>query len=203
MLLPLAWVAGCLNLRVPSPEIRDYRLDYAPPVIGGAPLPVVLRVAPFRAATVYARESIVYRENPYSTGTYFYHRWMANPASMVADLVARDLSASGLYRAVQQGPSMLVSDYELAAELDEIEEQITAKGCVAHLSMRVLVTRMRATQEGDPVVLRNSYVADEPCARDDPQDLAAAMSRAMEEISTRLQRDLHAAIAADPVRKQG
>lgn len=200
-LLALAVLAGCVNLRVPAPEIHDYRLDYSSPSINETPLPVVLRVAPFRAAAVYAREPIVYRETPYATGTYFYHRWMANPASMIADLIARDLSASGLFRAVQQGPSLVTSDYELTADVDEIEERVVAKECTAHLSLRVLLSRPRVT-DGDPVVLRATYAADEPCGGDDPQDLVAAMSRALARISAQLQQDIHTAIAQDRLRTQ-
>src|SRR5437867_13441703 len=90
-------LAGCVRLNQPAPQISDYSLAYAPPVISGmTQLPVVVGVSPLRVAATYDRELIVYREGEYSIGTYFYSRWSANPGSMIADLLARDLADSGL-----------------------------------------------------------------------------------------------------------
>lgn len=202
----LAWLGmlalllcGCLgSIKVPAPDMHDYRLDYPPPVVSGTPLPVVLQLARFRTAAAYAREAIVYRRGDYETGTYPYHRWVANPSSMIADLLARDFSASGLYRAVQQGASLLLADYELGADIDEIEERIATGGCTAHLSMRVLFFRTRAVES--PVLLREAYVVDEPCTATGPEALVGAMSRALQQISERVQRDVYEAIVRDPVR---
>jgi ABC-type uncharacterized transport system auxiliary subunit len=194
VLLPL--VCGCFSaLKVPAPQIYEYRLDYPPPPTSGAPLPIVLQFARFRSAAIAAREAIVYRRGDYATGTYPYHRWVANPASMIADLLARDFSFSGLYRAVQQGASLLIGDYELGADIDEIEERSAGGGCNAHLGMRVLLFRTRASD--NPVILRDAYVADEPCGGTGPDALVGAMSRALQQISARLQQDVYNAIAGD------
>lgn len=195
--LPL--MIGCATFKVPTPDIRDYRLEYPPPAMSGTPLPVVLQFSRFRSAAVYAREPIVYREGDYATGTYPYHRWVANPASMIADLLARDFSAAGLYRAVQQGASLLIADYELGADIEEIEERVSTGGCTAHLSMRVLLFRTRVSE--DPVMLREAYVADEPCGAKGPEALVGAMSRALQQISDRLQHDVYNAIASDGSRR--
>lgn len=199
-----AWLAlsvalcGCVgSLKVPAPEVREYRLDYISPAINSTPLPAVLHVSRFRAAAVYARQPIVYRDGAYATGTYFYHRWIANPANMLADLLARDLAASGLYRAVQQGASMLPADYELGGEVDEIEERVDKEGCRAHLKLRVLLIRSRA--KDNPLVMRQSYVAEAPCPSRTPEAFVAAMSRAVQDVSARLQRDVYDAIAHDLV----
>lgn len=193
-ILPL--LIGCAStFKVPAPNIRDYRLEYPSPTLSGAPLSVVLQLARFRSNAIYAREAIVYREGDYATGTYPYHRWVANPASMIADLLARDFSASGLYRAVQQGASLLIADYELGADIEAIEERVLTGGCSAHLSLRVLLFRTRVSDT--PVMFRESYVADEPCAATGPDALVGAMSRALQQISERLQQDVYNAIAAD------
>lgn len=193
-LLPL--MIGCASsFKVPAPDIRDYRLEYEAPAIGGNPLPVVLQLARFRSNAIYAREGIVYRHGDYSTGTYPYHRWVANPASMIGDLLARDFSASGLYRAVQQGASLLVADYELGADIEAIEEHVLPGGCSAYLSMRVLLFRTSASDT--PVLVRESYTADEPCTATGPEALVSAMSRALQQISGRIQQDVYNAIAGD------
>lgn len=197
--LPL--VIGCAStFKVPAPDIRDYRLSYDPPEVSGTPLPVVLQLSRFRSAAIYAREPIVYRNGDYATGTYPYHRWVANPASMIADLLARDFSASNLYRAVQQGASLLVADYELGADIEAIEEHVVSGGCSAHLSLRVLLFRTRVSD--DQVMLRQTYDADEPCGATGAEALVAAMSRALQQISGRLQQDVHNVIAEDGARQK-
>ncbi len=192
--------AGCVPFRSPALAVHTYRLDYAPPAIPRAPLPAVLRLLPFEVAAVYDRDAIVYRDGPYVTGTYAAHRWSAAPGEMVADLLARDFAASGLYRAVQRGAALVGSHYALSGELEEIEEQVHQGRCAAHLRLRVLLVRAREGP-GDAVLLRHAYSADEPCGRSSAAALAAAMSRALAQLSEEIQRDVYEAIAADISRR--
>ena len=178
LLLALAGaLAGCVRFHVPAPEVHDYVLDYPPPQCRGrTALPIVLRIAPLGVAAIYDRQPIVYRDGIYSTGTYFDRRWSANPGSMVADVLARDFSDSGLYRAVQRAPSLLAGDYQVGGEIEAIEEEAGAGGCAAHLRLRMLVMRLRPGK-GDPVLLQHAYSADEPCPCNQPRALVAAMSQ--------------------------
>lgn len=189
--------AGCINLKQPAPEVRSYRLDYAPPVLDGlAPLPVTLRIAPLSANAVYDRLAIVYRDDPYSTGTYLADRWGASPGQMLGDLLARDFASSGLYRAVQQGPSVVGSDYQLGGQIEELEEREVAGACAAHARLRFLLIRTAAGST-PPVLLQATYEESEPCVCADVRAFVAAMSASIERVSARLQRDAHAAIAGD------
>jgi len=197
LLLGLAGaLAGCVSFRVPAPVMQDYVLDYPPPRVEGTALPVVLRIAPLEVAAIYDRQPIVYRDATYSTGTYFGRRWSANPGSMVADVLVRDFSDSGLYRAVQRGPSLLAGDYQAGGEIEAIEEEATSSGCAAHLRLRMLVMRLRPGK-GDPVLWQHAYSADEPCPCNQPPALVEAMSHGLEKISAQLQRDVYDAVAAD------
>ena len=197
LLLALAGaLAGCLQLHVPAPTMHDYRLDYAPPQVEGRPLAVVLQIAPLAVAAMYDRDAIVYREGTYSTGTYPDSRWSTNPGSMVTDLLARDFSDSGLYRAVQLGPSLLAGNYHVGGEIEEIEEEPNAGGCAAHVRLRMLVARLRPGK-GDPVLLQHAYTGEEPCPCNQPRALVAAMSQGLAKISAQLQREAYDAIAAD------
>src|SRR5262249_44771805 len=120
LLLFSAAFAGCVRFGQPAPHLRDFRLAYPPPPIGGAPLPATIRVSSLRVATIYDRLAIVHRENDYETIPSYYDRWSANPGSLVADLLARDLVDSGLYRAVERGPTLVPADYQLSGEILEI-----------------------------------------------------------------------------------
>jgi ABC-type uncharacterized transport system auxiliary subunit len=195
-LFTLVFLTGCIHLSQPPPQIHDYRLDYAAAVPVGTPLTVTLRVAPLGVAAVYDRETIVYRDDAYSTGRYFYHRWSSNPGDMIADLLARDLANSHLYGAVQQGPSPLPSDYQLGGEIEEIEERPATTACTAHLRLRILLARLRAGAIV-PILLQTTYTADEPCPCNDARALAEAMSRGLSRTSAQLQQDVYDAIAKD------
>jgi ABC-type uncharacterized transport system auxiliary subunit len=187
-------LAGCFSLTAESPRLREYTLAYQPPALGLTPLPVVLRVAPFQVASAYGGQGIIYRDGPYDIGSYPYDHWITDPGSMVTDLLARDLSASGAYRLVQQAPSLLPSDYELGGWIGEIEERLS-DGCSAHLRLRIAVRRLRGSR--DRVVLNRTYSADRPCNGKSTAGTVAAMSEALEELSGELQRDVHEAIAGD------
>jgi ABC-type uncharacterized transport system auxiliary subunit len=188
-------VAGCFRLSQPSPDIREYRLDYPPPAITGQPLPVTLRISPLGVAAVYDRQPIVYGDDAYSGGTYYYARWSTNPGPMITDLLARDFVESHLYMAVQQGPAAVLNDYQLGGEIEEIGERAAASGCTARLRLRALLVRVRAGRT--PLVSQTSYAAEEPCVCNDPGALARAMSQAMERISSQLQQSVYDTIAKD------
>src|SRR6185436_4569965 len=110
------------------------------------PLPFVLRVPPMEVAATYDRDPIVYREGEYDIGSYFYYRWSSNPGNMVADLLARDMAASGLYRDVQTAVSVTSPDYQVKGTVEEIEETVGAT-CAAHLGERITLSATRGPRE--------------------------------------------------------
>ncbi len=190
-----AVVAGCFRLSQPSPDIREYHLDYPSPAVAGERLPVTLRIAPLGVAAMYDRQAIAYSDGSYSGGTYYYARWSTNPSSMITDLLARDVVASQLYRAVQQGPPTVPADYQLGGEIEEIAERTGTAGCTARLRLRVLLVRVRAA--ATPVVSQTVFAAEEPCTCNDVRALAQAMSQALARISTQLQEAVYDGIAKD------
>lgn len=194
----LAMIAGCAALQKPPP-VRGYRLAYPPPERAeGEPLPVVVRVMPFGIAAAYDREPFVYRTGPYDIGEDYYHRWLASPALMITDLIARDLAAAGTVQAILQSPSPLPADYELGGHIETMEER-DDDGCRAHLRIRMLL--LRAGRRARTALVQQSLVADEPCTRGDAASYVAAMSRATAQLSDTMRAALAAAIAADRARE--
>jgi len=196
-----AWVAiaalllaGCVTLSKPAPRIQQFRLDYTAAAPVGTPLPVVMRVLPMEVAPAYDRDAIVYRQRDYQVGSYFYYRWASNPGDMIADLLARDMAASGLYRDVQTAVSIVRPDYQLKGTVEEIEETINVS-CAAHLAIRLTLAATRGPVD-DRILFSRLYAADEPCACNDATAVAAAMSQALARISAGVQSDVYRAIAA-------
>lgn len=197
----LLWLAvlgmvGCVNLTKPAPRIHYYRLDYRAEVPAG-PLPYVLRVPPMEVAAAYDRDSIVYREGPWSIGSYFYHRWASNPGNMIAELLARDLADAGIYRDVQTSVSVVPPDFQVKGTVEVIEERIDGGRCSARLSLRVTLAASRGARD-ERVRFTRLYEADEPARCGNLASVAEAMSRGLAEISTRLQADVDEALRLNP-----
>lgn len=176
----LPGLAACGSL-APRPSVRTYRLAYLPPQPSAPPVPAAVRVVPFGIAAAYDALGFMYRDSPYDIGIDPYHQWIAAPAAMVTDLVARDLAAADAFAAVLQAPSALPARYELNGWIETFEERDDA-GCVAHVRLRALFVRV-PTRGPREVLFEESLTGDEPCRAGDPDSFAAAMSRAVQRLS--------------------
>lgn len=186
--------SGCAAWSTPAPRVRDYRLAYPLPQASPSAHAGVLHVLPFTVAATYDSRAILYRQGEFRIGRYPHDRWAASPGNLVADLLARDLDASGVFRAVQQARTTVASDFRLAGDIDVIEESSGPDGCAALLELRVLLVRLGA-KAGDRVLLRRSYSEREPSRCEDAAALARAMSSALERISLSLRADIEWSLA--------
>jgi len=192
--LPLC---GCFATKA-TPVVHHYRLSYEPPLTSTeAETPIVLRVVPLRIAAVYATEGILYREDEFHIEAFGRHRWSTDPSRMITDLLQRDLAASGAFRAVQQGPSTLPSDFVLRGEIEEIEERGTPQ-CNAHLRLRMLLAPTHAKAGASAVAFQKVYESDEPTRCGNARAVIESLSRALARLSEELQRDILAAVSENP-----
>lgn len=187
-------LADCSAINPAAPRVRTFRLEYAPPPPPSAPpTAATLRVVPFGIAALYDRQGFVYRTGPYDIAVDNYNRWLGDPGGMITDLLARDLAASKMYRAVLQAPSALPSDYELNGQIEVLEER-AADGCTAALRLRVVLVRVPPRGERT-VVFQDVFEAAEPCGTGDPAAFVAAVSRALQRVSEEVQAAVRAAVA--------
>lgn len=195
LLLSAVSFAACSAIGGGPPPARTYRLAWPPPAReAGAPLGII-RVGPFATAQIYDRQGFVYRDGVYEVGVDPYNGWIAAPAAMFADLLARDLAAAGTATAVVQAASALPADYEIGGQIEEVVET-DAGGCSAELRVRVLVVRM--DQRGPRrVVFEDVFTAIRPCAPGDPASFAEAMSLAANEVSAAVRARLKGAGVRD------
>jgi len=191
--LPL--LAACGGL-ASGGRLHTYRLAYMPPAAAGPPIAATLRVLPFGIAAVYDRQGFIYREGPYDIGVDNYHQWLADPANMLTDLVARDLAAADAFQAVLQGPSALHAEYELSGWIETFEERDDG-GCTAHVRLRALFVRVPPRGARQPL-FEESLTGDEPCHAGDADSFAEAMSRAVQRLSDEIRSRLVAAAQAAP-----
>lgn len=193
-ILALAVLTGCgFATSRAAPPVQTYQLSYPVPTPASAPAPVTLRVVPFGVAAPYDRVNFVYSRGAYEIGIDSYHRWVVAPGSMLSDLLARDLAAATLVRAVLQAPSALPSDYEVNGQVETFEENDSG-GCSAHLRLRILLVRVPPSGPRT-VIADDIFEAEEPCRSGDPASFAAAMSRAAERASERIRAQIGSAMA--------
>lgn len=181
-LLPLALLLLLAACATAGPgRVRTWRLDYAPPEAAATPAPGALRVAPFGIASMYGGRGFVYREGPYDIGVDPYNQWISEPATMITDLLARDLAAAHTAEAILQGPSAVPARWELTGTIEELEERDT-DGCQAHLRVRAALITV-PPGGARRVVFDDVFIADEPCTPGSPDSFVAAMSRATQRVS--------------------
>jgi ABC-type uncharacterized transport system auxiliary subunit len=187
---------SCASLSRPSPKIEHYSLEYAPPSLERAPLPLVIRVERFSAAPLYDSRQIVYREKPFSRDAYVYHRWRSAPADLFTYFLARDLKASGLFSGVLPHDSRQSAAFSLEGSVDEFLESDLEDAWEAVLSFSVTLCAAREPDVSKRILFQKSYQATKPCKLKNPRALAEAMSQAMSDLSAEVLRDVYQSLSS-------
>lgn len=185
-------LGGCLNLKQPSRKIDYYTLEYAPPrVPHTAPLSVVLRMERFSVAPSYNTNHIVFRDRSFKRDAYVYRQWRANPGDLVSYFLYRDIRQSGLFKAVLSHGSRFPYSYVLDGSVDEFFEWDMDGHWKAVLSFEITLMAENEPDVSKRVIFQKNYHTQQACRRNNPQALAAAMSQAMAELSTKVIQDIY------------
>jgi ABC-type uncharacterized transport system auxiliary subunit len=133
-------LTGCSS----APDRKYYGLAYSLAESQTYPTPrypVTLRVQEPDVRLAYDRPQIVYRYDPYNFRYYHYRFWVAKPQSMVAELVFQHLKHMNLFKDVSLTYTAGIPDYELAGQIDALEEYDSGDTWYAHLSMSFRLVR--------------------------------------------------------------
>ena len=146
----------------------------------------ILAVEPLEADEPYDDDRIVYRENPYRVDYYHYHRWSASPGALVSRHLERALEASGRFAAVlREEPANAA--YVLGGRLLALEEvDVSRRRWVARVALEL---HLRDAKTGD-IVWSRRLEETEPVARQTPEGVARALSRALDRVARRLAPEL-------------
>lgn len=183
-------LAGCSTLQQPAPKIEYYTLEYDAPATAtpGPSLPVVLRVESFSASPLLLTNRIVYRDKQYSSNLYFYHRWRVKPAELVSHYLVRDLQQSHLFQAVSDPFGNLPHTHTLAGTVNKFMEwDDVGSGWQAVIALQVSLMDGKEAK----VLFQKEFTSVKPCKGKSPQDVAAAMSEAMADISRQIAIHIH------------
>ncbi len=186
-----ALATGCAS--EPAVMVTSYLVSYQSPEVGGARLPVVVKVRRFEAAAPVQGQSLLWRPGPFRRVTAVYSQWQVSPADMVTDFLTRDFAASHLYRAVLRHDTDDPAPFEVAGALLELYGR---PGGVV-VKVQISLVRPLVTDVTRRIILQKTYRQTAPLKADGPEPMVAAVSRAMRLLSARVQRDVYGAVKAN------
>lgn len=181
----------------PPALINRYVLDYPPPSVGRlSPLDTGIKVELFAVDEAINRPEMVYKANPYKTGTYQYNRWRTDPGYLVTDYLTRDLRDCRLFKAVfpydRSGPAR----FHLEGGVREFQEDDMPGPWKAALTLTITLLDTDKENVAERVLFQRTYQAQEPMPARTPQGLAEAMSTAMQRVSKQIIDDVYRAVKA-------
>jgi ABC-type uncharacterized transport system auxiliary subunit len=169
--LAVGLAAGCGAAR-PS---KYYQLtipgDLAP-VVNPNPVPVTLLIGRLTGPALYREDEIVYSSGGEGMGTYEYHRWAEPPTEMIAEIMLRQLRASGHYRGVYTLRSDIHGDFLLHGRLYDFKE-VSGSSEVARVTMELELRNVKTAT----TVWTHFYSHDEPTAGKNVDAIVAALDK--------------------------
>lgn len=190
--LTVSLAAGCGAAR-PS---KYYQLtipgDLAP-VANPNPVPVTLLIGRITGPALYREDEIVYSSGGEGMGTYEYHRWAEPPTEMIAEIMLRQLRASGHYRGVYALRSDIHGDFLLHGRLYDFKE-VSGSSEVARVTMELELRNVKTAAS----VWTHFYSHDEPTAGKDVDAIVAALDKNVQQGIAECRTSLDEYFAAHP-----
>ncbi len=118
-----------------APVQQTYRLTA--PEIRTAPLPqaTVIQLLPVRASAGFQSPAMMYSRSPDTLEPYRDSRWLAPPAQLVGEAIARTLSRQPWVSAVQQQAVLVNAPWTLHCKLNRLEHDVHANQGTVHLDL--------------------------------------------------------------------
>lgn len=171
LMLAAGLAAGCGAAR-PS---KYYQLTVPGDLVPAAnpnPLPITLLIGRMTGSALYREDQIVYSSGGQSMGTYEYHRWAEPPTEMIAEILLRQLRASGQYRGVYTLRSDVHGDFLLHGRLYDFKE-VSGSAEVSRVAMELELRNIKA----GTTVWTHFYTHDEPTNGKDVSAVVAALDK--------------------------
>jgi len=101
-----------------------------------------IAVREFQSPGYLRQGPIVYRRTPEEIGFYEYHRWAADPRTLLTSAVIDHLRASGQYSMVSTYDGRPSNDYVFSGKLEKLEEVDYDSGVKVEVAMSAQITRV-------------------------------------------------------------
>lgn len=133
---------------------------------------VTLLIGPILSSPIYRDDRLVYSSKGQLMGWYEYHRWAEPPAELIAEVLLRQIRASGRYRSVHSLRSRFRGDYILRGHLYDFKE-ISDSGLATRLTIEF---ELHDTKTGE-TPWTYFYTRDEPVSAKDASEVVASLNR--------------------------
>jgi len=158
-LLPV--LSGCGRVRYPAYYTLNLPAPPDPPAAENVRSSIAVRE--FQSPNYLRQGPIVYRTTPEEIGFYEYHRWAADPRTLVTSAVVDHLRAGGQFSVVSMYDGRPNNDYVLSGKLEKLEEVDYESGVKVEVAMSAQITKVatgatvwsNAVSETEPVSKRN------------------------------------------------
>jgi ABC-type uncharacterized transport system auxiliary subunit len=185
-------VSGCVGKPQSPVVVRQYTLEYPSPRFEKmAPIETAIRVERFTAVRAVHGKEMVYRPRPYLREVYNHHRWEIRPIDMVTERLLRDMRHAGIFKTIFSYEEAGEGRFILRGYVEEFMEVDEGERSWASLMVHVTLSDTFEKNQPNPRILQKTYKYEEYFKEKEPQELAKAMSVAMEKFSQELIGDLY------------
>lgn len=186
---------GCTSGGKRSYEIQNFLLDYSAPTLGNlTKLDSTIRFNRFTIAAAYNTQNMIFRSDNYSLDFFSYNRWAVNPADMVADILLRDMQASGLFHAALSRYSVEETNFLLEGGVGEFFLQVEKNRKLAVICLEITLKDSRKRETNRRIIFQRKYRHEELLTEQTPRGYCQAMSQALKTISPQIITDVYQAI---------
>lgn len=186
---------GCTSGGKRSYEIQSYLLDYSAFMLEKlTKLDSTIRFNRFTIAAAYNTQNMIFRTDNYSVDFFSYNRWAVNPADMVADILLRDMQASGLFHAALSRYSVEETNFLLEGGIGEFFLRVEQKRKLAVICLEITLKDSRKREANKRIIFQKKYCHEELLSEQTPRGYCQAMSQALKNISPQIISDAYQAI---------
>jgi ABC-type uncharacterized transport system auxiliary subunit len=135
-----------------------------------------IAVREFQAPSYLRQGPIVYRSTPEEIGFYEYHRWAADPRTLVTGAIIDHLRASGQYSMVSMYNGRPDNDFIFSGKLEKLEEVDYQAGVKVDVAMSAQITSVKT----GAIVWSNAVSETRPVSQRKVTGVVSQMNRTME-----------------------
>jgi ABC-type uncharacterized transport system auxiliary subunit len=189
--------AGLLTGCSAAPRSKYYQLT-VPDRVAQAPssdYQVKLLIANLSASHLYREDGIVYSHGTEEMGTYQHQRWAEPPTEMIAEVLLRELRASGRYLAVQPQRSNTGGDFLIRGRLYDFKE-VDQPSILARVNFELEMSDLKT----GATVWSHRYSHDEPVSKKAVPAVVAALDQNLQRGVKEVVASLDGYFASHPVK---
>lgn len=167
-------LSGCGRVRYPAYYTLNLPAPPDPPALESVRTSIAVRE--FQSPGYLRQGPIVYRTTPEEVGFYEYHRWAADPRTLLTSAVIDHLHARGQFSMVSMYDGRPNNDYVFSGRLEKLEEIDYEAGVKVEVAMSAQITKVAT----GATVWSNAVSETRPVSQRNVPGVVSQMNRTME-----------------------